>query len=46
MVCAFRCGVGGSCLMQASMAGVGRGRSQAARALGLVSWGWSGVVCT
>ena len=45
-MCAFRCGVGGSCFMQASMAGVGRSRSQAARALGLVSWGWSGMVCT
>ena len=46
MVCAVPFGVGGSCLVQASMAGVGRGRSQAVRALRLVGWGWSGVVCT
>ena len=44
VVCAVPFGVGGSCLVQASMAGVGRGRSQAVRALGLVGWGWSGVV--
>ena len=49
MVCAFefggRVGVAQSCFMPVGLGLRVWGRAQVVRALGLVGWGWSGVVC-